>query len=273
MKTIAIINQKGGVGKTTLTCHSAWYFAQLGHTVLVVDLDPQGHTSLSFRVTDCTAVGVFDRTPVFEPHEVYKAADPRSRIHLLSADIRLARAVNDVRFDSYTKLRKVLKTHEDQYDYAIIDCPPSLGDGPYGLFSINGFLAAQHIVIPVLPTLFSLVAMRQIIDMVNQVQSDGVNADIGIRGVLINNYDRTILCRTAKKIIGEHLPDTLFSTGIPKSVKVEAAMQSCKPVWDYDPGCSAARAYRTILGELRHRIDKACGPKVELVDAVTAAAH
>lgn len=273
MKTIAIINQKGGVGKTTLTCHTAWYFAQLGHSVLVVDLDPQGHTSLSFRVTDCTSVGIFDRNPAFEPHEVYAAPDRRGRIHLLSADIRLARAVNDVRFDSYTKLRKVLKTHETEYDYVVIDCPPSLGDGPYGLFSINGFLAAQHIVIPVLPTLFSLVAMRQIIDMVAQVQSDGVNTEIGIRGVLINNYDRTILCRTAKKIIAEHLPEALFSTGIPKSVRVEAAMQSCKPVWDYDPGCSAARAYRTILGELRHRIEAAGGPKGEPVDAAAAAVH
>lgn len=269
MKIVAIINQKGGVGKTNLVCHSAWYFAQQGKSVLVVDLDPQGHATMTLGGGDCASIMLFAREPVLDPTEVYRDTNG-GRIDLVGADISLAKAVNDVRFDSYGRLRRLLKPRTAEWDYVFVDCPPSLGDGAYGMFSINALIAAQHILVPVLPTYFSLHALEQIVQTVERVRESGLNPAVRLTGIVINHYDRSVPCREAREVIDENLPGKLFSTGIPRAVGVERAMQLSTPVWDLDPGSSASFAFMKILKEFGERMDLVPGAEEVFFDTSAA---
>ena len=248
--TVAITNQKGGVGKTTTAVNLAAGLAQLGRRVLLVDLDPQAnattgvgidHRSLERSLYDCLIEEV-DPASV-RVSTAYTGLDLLpSTIDLAGAELELVAAIA-----RETKLKRVIEK-VGGYDAVIIDCPPSLG-----LLTVNGLTAAQKVLIPIQCEYYALEGLSQLMRNIELVRA-GLNPTLDIGGIVLTMYDaRTKLSEEVTREVREHFGAKVFSTIVPRSVRLSEAPSYGQPAIAYDPYSRGSKAYVWLAEEFERR--------------------
>lgn len=247
---IAILNQKGGVGKTTTAINLAAYLARAGKKVLVCDIDPQGNTTSGVGL-DKKSLGTSLYDVLFERAEVNSSIQKvgGEKIFLIPADSNLAAAEVELvplEHREY-QLRKVLSGLE--YDYILIDCPPSLG-----LLSVNALVAATDVLIPVQTEFYAMEGLGQLLATIQQVKQ-ALNPPLNLLGVVLTMYDkRTSLSDQVKSELVNHFGDKVFETVIPRNVRLAEAPSFGRTIAEHDRWSKGARAYKSLAKELDRRL-------------------
>src|SRR5213082_1005740 len=244
-RVIAFANQKGGVAKTTTTLNLGVALAEKGHSVLVIDLDPQGNLTMSQGWNpDEIERSMFDvlvhKLPITEIIREGEVAVAVSSIDLAGAELALSSMIGRER-----ALEKALLPVREAYDFILIDTPPSLG-----LLTINAFVAATGVIVPVQCEYLSLRGLVQLENTLAMVR-ENLNPHVGIQGILPTMFDnRTLHSREAVEILQENFGDLVFDTKIRKTIRYAEAPVKGSSVLKYDPSGSAAEAYRELAKEV-----------------------
>jgi chromosome partitioning protein len=244
-RVIVFANQKGGVAKTTTTLNLGVAFKEQGYRVLVVDLDPQGNLTMSQGMNpDAIERSMFDvlvhRLPISEIIHKAEVDVAVSSIDLAGAELALSAMIGRER-----ALEKALVEVRDSYDFIMIDTPPSLG-----LLTINAFVAATGVIVPVQCEYLSLRGLVQLENTLAMVR-ENLNPDVKIEGILPTMFDaRTLHAREAVEILEENFGDLVFRTRIRKTVRYAEAPVKGSSVLKYDPTGTAAGAYRDLAKEV-----------------------
>ncbi len=244
-----LVNQKGGVGKTTTAINLGAYLAQFGQKVLIVDIDPQSNATSCLGVDKCTIEGgVYDALLGFASPMTLILKNDRLNISLLPSSPALAGAeVELVDEDSReTRLRHALESVSGQYDYILIDCPPSLG-----LLTINGLMAAKDgVIIPVQCEYLALEGLGQLTQTIQRVRS-AFFPELEVRGVLLTMFDaRTNLSSDVVAEVNRFFPERVFKAVIPRNIRLAEAPSYGLPISAYAPESSGAKAYEALAHEL-----------------------
>ena len=247
-KAIAIFNQKGGVGKTTTNINLAACLAIKGKKVLVLDIDPQGNTTsglgISKRGLENTMYEVLI-TVSYDPknavrHTVVEGLD------IIPASVELAGAeVEMVQLEGREKrLKRALDTIRDGYDYIFIDCPPSLG-----LLTINSLTAVDSVLIPIQCEFYALEGVSQLMSTIELVRKS-MNKNLEIQGVILSMFDgRTNLSIQVVEEVKRYFKQKVYTTVIPRNVRLAEAPSYGLPIMEYDPRSNGARAYMEFAEE------------------------
>jgi chromosome partitioning protein len=247
---IAIVNQKGGVGKTTTAINLAAYLAKGKNRVMVVDLDPQGNTTSGLGV-DKQALDLSLYDVLMNNRHAHEAA-LKTAYHnvvvLPAAAVLAAAEVELVGADSREfKLRNVLQNLP--YDYILIDCPPSLG-----LLTLNGLTAADSLIIPVQAEFYALEGLGQLVQTYQRVKQ-ALNPNLELLGVLMTMHNgRTTLSSQVHEEVRRHFPNQVFDTIIPRNVRLAEAPSYGQPISHYDKWSKGARSYDKLAKEVTKRI-------------------
>ncbi|MCM8772878.1 MAG: AAA family ATPase [Candidatus Omnitrophica bacterium] len=254
MRKIAVINQKGGSGKTTTVVNIGYYLAKADRKVLLIDLDPQSHTTIHLgfdppEIKKSLYDLLVNQTPL---NEVLKQTNYKnldlipSRIELASAEIEL---VNEVGREII--LKKILEKNRVRYDYVIMDCPPSLG-----LLTLNALTTAKEIFIPIQAEFFALEGLTKLFQTIKIVK-ERLNSDLEITGIIITMYDkRKNICRDVEKKVEEYFKDKVFKTRIRENVRLAEAPSYGKAIGDFDPGSYGAEDYENLVKEILKQENK-----------------
>lgn len=247
-KVIGVVNQKGGTGKTTTTTNLAAFLASMGKYILVVDLDPQGNAtsglgfdleSLDKTLYHCLSGDSYAEDAIKKTNHFGYDLIPASA-DLAGAAIELVN-VNDREFKLYNILHRI----RTNYDYILIDCPPSLG-----LLTINGLTAADEIIVPVQCEYYALEGLGQLLRTVGLIQ-DNLGRNLKIKGSLLTMYDkRNRLSRQVAKEIRLHFPGHVFDVAIPRCVKLAEAPSFGRTILQYEPFSEGGKAYRQLAEEV-----------------------
>lgn len=247
-RVIAITNQKGGVGKTTTSVNLGAALAELGFRVLVIDLDPQGNAS--------TGMGVNPRNVEHSIYEVIlhdlpmeDAVEPTAvrnlfcvpaTIDLAGAEIELVPAMM-----REMRLKHAIDAVKDDYDWVLIDCPPSLG-----LLTVNGLAASNDVIVPIQCEYYALEGLGQLLRNVSLIQQR-INPSLKVRGIVLTMFDaRTRLAEQVETDVREHFGDTVYTTVIPRTVRLSEAPSFGQPIIVFDPSSRGAVAYRDLAKEV-----------------------
>ncbi len=242
---IALANQKGGVAKTTTALNLAVAFGELGHRVLLVDLDPQGNLTMSQGMNpDAVEVSMFDvlvrSHPIEEAIHSVEVDIAVSSIDLAGAELALSSMIGRER-----ALQKALLPVRSRYDYILIDTPPSLG-----LLTINALTAADSVIVPVQCEYLSLRGLVQLESTLTMIR-ENLNPVVEIGGILPTMFDsRTIHAREAIEMLKENFGDLVFETRIRKTIRYAEAPVQGASILKYDPSGQAAEAYRELAKEV-----------------------
>lgn len=248
MRTITIANQKGGVAKSTTSVNVARGLARAGRTVLLIDLDSQGNASfavLGQPIPDEEPT-IYDLMRGDTALPTVLRATQQDRLAVLPSNINLAAA--EVEFPaqpgSSALLREQLEPVYDQYDYIIIDTPPSLG-----ILTINALAASTEVLVPVAPSAFSLSGLLKLRDTVEQVRRR-VQKQLRITGILLTLVERTNVARDIQEGLEQRFPNLLLRTRVRRNVKVEEAHSRPEGLFEYAPDSIGAQDYGQLVEEL-----------------------
>jgi chromosome partitioning protein len=248
-RVYTLVNQKGGVGKTTTAINLGAYLAQLGQRVLIVDIDPQANATSSLGVDKHTVKGgTYEVLLGGSPAPALILQNPRLKLSILPSSPSLAGAevelVNELGRES--KLKQALAPLLDRYDYILIDCPPSLG-----LLTVNGLMAAMNgVIIPVQCEYLALEGLGELTHTVQRVRV-ALFPELKVRGVVMTMFDgRTHLAGDVVAEVKKYFTGLVFSSIIPRSVRLAEAPSYGLPVSAYAPESSAAHAYEALAREL-----------------------
>jgi chromosome partitioning protein len=248
-KIYTLVNQKGGVGKTTTAINLGAYLAQFGQRVLLVDLDPQANATSSLGINKYTVKnGTYDVLIGSLPISPSILHNPKLKISLLPSSPALAGAeveLIDLEEREY-KLRQAIKPIIDRFDYILIDCPPSLS-----LLTVNGLLAARDgVLIPVQCEYLALEGIGQLTQTLNKVRTS-LYPEMKIRGVILTMFDgRTNLSNDVVTEVRKFFPNQVMSSLIPRSIRLAEAPSYGLPIANYAPESSAAKAYAALAREI-----------------------
>lgn len=245
-KIVSIANQKGGVGKTTTSINLSTILAKKGKKVLMIDADPQGNASSGVGIEKETEESVYDiLINDTEIEQVVKKTNIKnlwvcpSNINLAGAEVELVSVMS-----REYRLKEKLDLIKDQYDYIIIDCPPSLG-----LITLNAFTASDSVLIPVQCEYYALEGLGQLINTINLVKKH-LNKSIEIEGALLTMYDaRTNLSNQVVKEVKKYFNDKVYKNVIPRNVKLSEAPSYGMPISIYDPKSKGAKSYEKFVKE------------------------
>jgi chromosome partitioning protein len=252
IRKIAVLNQKGGVGKSTTVVNLAAYLAKGGRRVLVVDIDPQANTTSGLGL-DKRAINPTLYDVLFSRAEAAKAMQKVSshKLSLLPTNEQLAGAeVEMVGVPAREfMLKSVLENLPHNHDYVLIDCPPSLG-----LLSVNALAAAEHVLIPVQAEYYALEGLSQLLAVVQQVKA-AINPELNVLGVILTMYDsRNSLSEQVKKELQQYFGEKMFSTIIPRNVRLAEAPSFGRTIAEHDKWSKGARAYKALARELERKL-------------------
>jgi chromosome partitioning protein len=244
-----LVNQKGGVGKTTTAINLGSYLAYYGQRVLLVDLDPQANATSCLKIDRHTVRGgTYEALIGSSTAANYILHNPRLKLSLLPSTAALAGAEVELvaELARETRLKKALAPIAERYDYILIDCPPSLG-----LLTLNGLVAAQHgVIIPVQCEYLALEGLGMLTQTLNRVRS-ALFADLAVRGVLLTMFDgRTNLSNDVVDEVRRFFPDQVFRTVVPRTVRLAEAPSYGQPISVYAPSSNGAQAYSALAREL-----------------------
>lgn len=253
-RIISVVNQKGGVGKTTTAVNMATALAAIGKAVLLIDLDPQGNASTGLGVDHAqrekTSYDVLIGATSLEEASIATAI-PRlslcpATIDLTGAELELV----NMEQREY-QLKTALATMSSRWDYAIIDCPPSLG-----LLTINALTASNSVLIPLQCEFFALEGLSHLLKTINMIQAN-LNPEITIQGVVLTMYDRrNKLTEQIEQDVRGFLGTDVYKTVIPRNVRISEAPSHGKPALIYDLKCVGSQAYLNLARELIQREKK-----------------
>jgi len=247
-KTISIINQKGGVGKTTITFNLAKGLAGKGYKVLVIDNDPQGNLTGAL-LDDPTAMkanvlGLYDpEQDKITPEKI------NDKLFLIGADIHLSK-VSDSEFDIIFRLKEGLEKLKQDYDFVLIDCLPA-----FGFLNMAALNAADFVLIPTKPAPFALAGLKDLLGTVKKVQKR-LNQNLQVLGIVLNLIEgrKTTIAEELEKVLRDEYKDLIFTTKLNKGVKMEESPTFSQSIMEYDPQGKLAGQFETLLCEFITRI-------------------
>jgi chromosome partitioning protein len=249
-RVLAIANQKGGVGKTTTAVNLGAALAELGFRVLVIDLDPQGNATTGLGISHRNVEGsiydvIMNDVPIedcVEPTAVKNLFVVPATIDLAGAEIELVPA-----FSRELKLRRAIQAARDDYDFVMIDCPPSLG-----LLTVNGLAAADDVIVPIQCEYYALEGLGQLLRNLTLVKTN-LNPPLDLRGIVLTMYDaRTKLAEQVEKEVRDHFGPKVYRTVVPRTVRISEAPSFGQPVTVFDASSRGALAYRELAKEVSH---------------------
>ena len=248
LRIIGIVNQKGGVGKTTTAINLAAYLAASGKRVLVVDLDPQANATSGLGHRGATA-GVYDALEAPERVRELVLATAQPNLSLLAATPDLAGAGVELA-ESPHALRDLLGTLED-YDLILVDAPPSLGP-----LTVNVLAAAHALLIPLQAEYYALEGIAGLMDTIERVRG-GLNPGVRVLGIIITMFDgRTNLAQQVEENVRAHFGELVFWSVVPRNIRLSEAPSFAKPINLYSPLSSGAGAYKRLAEEVMQRVQK-----------------
>jgi len=250
---ISVTNQKGGVGKTITAINLAAGLARHGYTTLLIDMDPQGHSTVAF--TDPTEVNWTNYEVLVGDVNFSDAIIPTGweKLHISPARISLAKLENKLlgELDGHFRLKDKLKKIKDDYEFIIIDSPPSLG-----LITVNILVSASHVLIPIQSSYFSMEGTDDLLETIEKIK-ERPNPDLQIIGVLITIHDhRTVLGRDIVRQIKSVFGKKVFRVVISKSVRLEESPAYKEPIFTFAPSSKGAMEYEQLCQEVINRVQQ-----------------
>ncbi len=251
---ICITNQKGGVGKTTTAVNLGYFLAKDKFRTLIVDFDPQGNASSGLGVNKAKLKATMTEVLVGKAQFADVIVETKTKnLWVAPTTPELANAEVDIANmkGKFTQLKNAIKAVEQNFDYVIIDSPPSLS-----LLTVNGMIAANYLLLPVQTEFYALEGVAQLLDSMKLVKK-ALNPDLKLLGVLATMYDkRTSLSVEVLAEVKKYFKDKVFNTTIPRNVRVAEAPSHGVPVGNYDKFSKGAKAYKDLAREVERRTGK-----------------